>query len=565
MKGNPDLEAAMRVVDGIVSGESAGNREDVQDYVVLFTRRIGSEETVAKINSLKARGVRVYGVGIGLTKTDRVYLDASVSSPLDETRYFLDFADELKDISTDFIDFVCQAKDYCADKPCQNGGTCANGPRTFICSCPTGFAGSDCSRTCDDRADIVFLIDSSGSVGFENFILIKHFMNHMVDTLNIGIDNSRVGVVTYSDDSRTEVYLDDHFDKMELESGISGISYEYGNTNTAAGIKMVRNRLFSGNRGDRLDVPNFLVILTDGLSNINSESTLPEAELARKEGIHIITIGVGISSYDWELIAMASEPKATNVFEVKTFQDLDDISEKIFDLSCRDGKVCESDPCQNGGTCKPGIGVFTCVCPQGYIGERCEINCERNKDIAFVIDTSSLGDENFHLLLDYVSNVVKRISKDQQDHKFALIRYSTQVRTLFSFERYETPEQVIGAIQSTAYIPGYTNTAGGLRNALRLFQSSYGQRATADDVVVLITDGQSNYDYWDTQPAATELKQAGVKVMALGIGLSDDTEIKGIASSSEDVHKVSSYQDLKQFEDIIIDNVCKADDSVPPL
>ena len=33
---------------------------------------------------------------------------------------------------------------------------------------------------------------------------------------------------------------------------------------------------------------------------------------------------------------------------------------------------CESSPCQNSGTCVDGIGMLTCECPAGYVGDMCE-------------------------------------------------------------------------------------------------------------------------------------------------------------------------------------------------
>jgi hypothetical protein len=33
---------------------------------------------------------------------------------------------------------------------------------------------------------------------------------------------------------------------------------------------------------------------------------------------------------------------------------------------------CESDPCQNGGTCKDESKEYTCTCPSGYRGDNCE-------------------------------------------------------------------------------------------------------------------------------------------------------------------------------------------------
>ncbi|XP_070183825.1 neurogenic locus notch homolog protein 1-like isoform X5 [Littorina saxatilis] len=35
---------------------------------------------------------------------------------------------------------------------------------------------------------------------------------------------------------------------------------------------------------------------------------------------------------------------------------------------------CASNPCLNSGTCRDGIGNYSCTCPSGYTGNRCQIN-----------------------------------------------------------------------------------------------------------------------------------------------------------------------------------------------
>ncbi len=37
-----------------------------------------------------------------------------------------------------------------------------------------------------------------------------------------------------------------------------------------------------------------------------------------------------------------------------------------------DPNQCDSDPCQNGGTCIDDLNFFTCECPNGVTGPVCE-------------------------------------------------------------------------------------------------------------------------------------------------------------------------------------------------
>ena len=73
--------------------------------------------------------------------------------------------------------------------------------------------------------------------------------------------------------------------------------------------------------------------MTDGVSNINGRKTIPEAEEARNEGIHIYAIGIGLSDRT-ELDAMATIPPSENSFAVQSFDELVGLDEKIFQSIC---------------------------------------------------------------------------------------------------------------------------------------------------------------------------------------------------------------------------------------
>ena len=38
---------------------------------------------------------------------------------------------------------------------------------------------------------------------------------------------------------------------------------------------------------------------------------------------------------------------------------------------------CDSNPCLNNGQCIEGIGVYTCHCPFGFLGPKCDSKCSQ--------------------------------------------------------------------------------------------------------------------------------------------------------------------------------------------
>ena len=70
-------------------------------------------------------------------------------------------------------------------------------------------------------------------------------------------------------------------------------TFMLGMTNTAAALKLTRETMFVPGAGDRIDVPNFAIVITDGQSNVNPETTLPESVATRLAAIQIIVVSVG--------------------------------------------------------------------------------------------------------------------------------------------------------------------------------------------------------------------------------------------------------------------------------
>ena len=148
---------------------------------------------------------------------------------------------------------------------------------------------------CAVPLDIVFVIDSSGSINFAdngNWNRVLAFTNELVSKYIIGTRFTQVGVVRFSTRVENSMYLNQYSSKSILMNAISRISYERQSTNTAGGIREMRTVQFTQQHGDRPNVQNIAIVITDGESVIKPERTLPEAQAAHGQGIKVFSVGI---------------------------------------------------------------------------------------------------------------------------------------------------------------------------------------------------------------------------------------------------------------------------------
>lgn len=61
-------------------------------------------------------------------------------------------------------------------------------------------------------------------------------------------------------------FLNKYDDVFKLQNAIAGIDYEYGDTNTAEGLRLVREHYLNGRNGDRPNVQNFGTVFVSSVS-----------------------------------------------------------------------------------------------------------------------------------------------------------------------------------------------------------------------------------------------------------------------------------------------------------
>jgi len=115
--------------------------------------------------------------------------------------------------------------------------------------------------------DVVIVLDVSGSIGIPDFDLTKSFLEQLVGYLDIDSGNTRVGLVTYSSNVGSSFDLNMYSSVASVQSAILSLSYSGGTTNTAGALTFVRTTMLTSAAGDRSDVPNVVVLLTDGGSD----------------------------------------------------------------------------------------------------------------------------------------------------------------------------------------------------------------------------------------------------------------------------------------------------------
>ncbi|XP_033728448.1 collagen alpha-4(VI) chain-like [Pecten maximus] len=183
------------------------------------------------------------------------------------------------------------------------------------------------------RQDIVFILDSSTSVGKRNFQKMLNFTKDFLLAADIDSGSVRVGLITYSTSVTIHFYLNTFSTKAEVFSAIDDVLYQAGSTNTADALKTLTADMFTQGHGDRDDVPSVVVVVTDGVSNINMRQTIPRADEARLSGIAIYAIGIGIKETA-ELQGIANTPTEDFLYTIEDFTELDQVKETLFESFC---------------------------------------------------------------------------------------------------------------------------------------------------------------------------------------------------------------------------------------
>nr|XP_039264745.1 collagen alpha-1(XII) chain-like [Styela clava] len=313
---------ALEYARSVVLSAENGNRPDAPDIVIVMTDGRGQDSIDVPLQRLWAVGATTYAVGcnprqrlsmltpqlmkIAQNNSERMHLtDRSSMGNIDVMMH-------------DMKNVYCPPDDFCTPprRSLKNGVVrCTDENRvSSVCTfeCDAGYTvyprnvvtnrclpsknwnrrAPCCTRPCPPNAkmDAFVILDSSSSVGDDNWKIMKRFIRDILGSFTIADDATHFAVVRYNRfvDTTTQIQLNDYpNDRDALLSAFDAIPYDGSGTRTGQAIQHVVDNMVPV--GNRPDVQDIAIVVTDGKSQDN---VLEQSKQLRDSGAFVFVIGI---------------------------------------------------------------------------------------------------------------------------------------------------------------------------------------------------------------------------------------------------------------------------------
>ncbi|XP_064166856.1 collagen alpha-3(VI) chain-like isoform X2 [Anguilla rostrata] len=380
-------------------------------------------------------------------------------------------------------------------------------------------------------ADIYFLVDSSWSIGQENFQYVRQFLFSAVKTLSEWSDGFRFALVQYSGSPKTEFRLNTYQAPQDVLAHIRSLAYRGGGTRTGRGLDfLIKNHLTvaSGSRAAE-GVQQVVVVLTDGRSQ---DDVAPPSSVLKMAGVDVFAVGVQDAAM-WELREMASAPLDMHVYNVDSFTALSNIvQDLVVNLGAAAGFPVAAE----------ATGIIQ------------DVTAQESADLVFLIDGSeNVGAANFPQVRDLALSIVERLDVGRDAIRVAVILYSADPEVQFYLNSYDSKTAVMDAIKGLSFTGGEeANLGAALQEVADTLLTPQAGGRSEDGVpqaVVVISAGASSDDLSLGDRA---LKQASVFVFGVAAGDESTVQLEGIATDRSFVLSAPSVNTVATLGDQLL-------------
>ncbi|XP_047196684.1 collagen alpha-6(VI) chain [Hippoglossus stenolepis] len=467
--GGTETGKALEFMSPLFEKASSSRGDKVREFLVVITDGKSADDVKVPAEKLRTQGVIVYAIGVKKANKTELLEIAGDSKKM----FFVENFEALKPIKDDIITDICSS-DVCKDRP----------------------------------SDLIFLIDSSGSIDSLDYGKMKDFMKSVINKSAIRQNDVHVGIMQFSTIQKLQFKLNEYYSKEEMFKAIDDMAQIGGGTHTGEAITVV-SQYFDASSGGRPDLRQTLVVVTDGEAQ---DVVKGPAEALRAKGVVIYAIGV-MEANTTQLLEISGSPE--KIYAQRDFDALKDLENQLA------MEICEPER-----ECKKTIQA----------------------DIIFLVDGSkSIGRTNFTIMQTFMESVVNETKVGKNQTRFGVIMFSTTTKSIFTLKEYSTRQEVRTAISALTRPNEDTHTAKALAYSLPFFEAENGGRAALQvpQILMVITDGDAT-DYTNLAEPSLALQKKGIRVFSIGVGEANKNQLMTMAGQdSSRVFYVDKFDGLK--------------------
>lgn len=174
----------------------------------------------------------------------------------------------------------------------------------------------------------MFVLDSSESVGKDNFVHLQEFVRSASVQFDINRDLTQVGLVVYGRRPVSVFELDSYASGSAVLKALREVPYLGGKASTGSALLHVHSNSLTVAKGARPGVNKVVVVLTDGTG---AEDAVVPAQKIRDDGVSVFVIGTGDVQRERLLRIAGSE---NHISIVPSYEDLKYFVDVLVQMVC---------------------------------------------------------------------------------------------------------------------------------------------------------------------------------------------------------------------------------------
>ncbi|XP_038652305.1 LOW QUALITY PROTEIN: collagen alpha-6(VI) chain-like [Scyliorhinus canicula] len=483
--GGTNTGRALTFMKSIIIDAERSRKTRGRSFLITVTDGKSQDDVINPAVELRQQGVTVYAVGVGDASENELQLIAGA----DERVFYTANFDALTHIENSIVRDICSKE--------------------------------ACSKL--DVADIIFLIDGSGSINAKDFLKMKQFISVLVNKTNLGVDKIQIGLVQFSSKPEAEFQLNEHSAKADLFRAIDGVQQMGGHTYTGHALSFTAD-YFDKARGGRPGVPQYLIVITDGEAQ---DEVLQPARTIRDKGVSVFAVGV-FNANSTQLLEIGGA--WDKVHYVESFDLLEEKEQQVA------WEICS--------THKDWCGAQVA-------------------DIVFVIDGSeSLSASQFNRMKDFMVELVTGSDVAADKVQFGAVLYGDNSQTVFQLDQFTNKDGIQNAINGMNPVGGSTHTAKALNYAKGLLDPVEGGRKQlgVPQFLLLFTAGKLE-DKQQLKSAAEVIRNSDINIYAIGVENANKNQLLQIAGLQDNHFYALEFETLGPLMKAMSKKSC--DDSKP--